>query len=86
MQLPLVPIYHVGLLRYYALVDFHVSLTRRCKTHVFLCTKLISNYPFSISTKRAYGCMPADVPYWVVALSVGCVLSQVVAASGDLFF
>jgi len=25
-----------------------------------------------------------NVPYWVVALRVGCVLSQVIAASGDL--
>jgi len=25
-----------------------------------------------------------NVPYWVVALRIGCVLSQVIAASGDL--
>ena len=25
-----------------------------------------------------------NVPYWIVALRVGCVLSQVIAASGDL--
>jgi len=25
-----------------------------------------------------------NVPYWVVALRVGCVLSQVIAASGDI--
>ena len=25
-----------------------------------------------------------NVPYWVVALRVGCVLSQVIVASGDL--
>jgi len=27
-----------------------------------------------------------NVPYWVVVLRVGCVLSQVTAASGDLPF
>ena len=53
MQLPLVPIYHV--LPCYALLDFRVSLKPRCKNSCVLCTKLISNYSCSISTKRAYG-------------------------------